>query len=127
MRLTGAFVLVLGIFVFAGSALADNGHGNGNGSGNDGAPGNSASAPGQVKKDPLPDSTATPTTTTTTVADPTAAPTDGVKPSNSTAHETHAPASSNETKKYGNGQNAGAIAIKHGAPPSTILHGPGNS
>ena len=28
LRLTGTFVLVLGIFVFAGSALADNGHGN---------------------------------------------------------------------------------------------------
>jgi hypothetical protein len=134
MRLTGAFVLVFGIFVFAGSALAGNGHGNGNGNGNDGASGNSASAPGQVKKDAPPASTVTTTTTpaaatttTTTVADQPAGPTEGVKPSSETAHNTHAPASSNKTKKYGNGQTAGAIAIQHGAPPSTVLHGPGNS
>jgi len=135
MRLTGTFVLVLGVFVFAGPALADNGHGNGNGNGDGagGSPGNSANAPGQVKKDPPAASapqttspTVTTTTTTTTSTTP-AAPTEGVKPSNSTAHDTHAPASSDVTKKYGNGQTAGAIAIHHGAPPSTLLHGPGNS
>jgi hypothetical protein len=133
MRLAGTFVLVLGIFVFAGSALAGNGHGNGNGNGSDAAPGNSASAPGQVKKDapPVPAVTTTTTTatttTTTTVADQTVAPVEGVKPSSGTAHDTHAPASSNQTKKYGNGQTAGTIAINHGAPPSTVVHGPGNS
>jgi hypothetical protein len=132
MRLSGTFVLVLGIFVFAGSALAGNGHGNGNGNGGEASPGNSASAPGQVKKDspsaPAVDpSTITTTTATTTTTTTGAAPTEGVKPANSTAHDTHAPASSNRTKKYGNGQTAGAIAIHHGASPSTVLHGPGNS
>ena len=71
MRLTGTFVLVLGVFVFAGPALADNGHGNGNGNGDGagGSPGNSANAPGQVKKDPPAASapqTTTPTVTTIT-------------------------------------------------------------
>jgi hypothetical protein len=131
MRLTGAFVLVLGIFMFAGSALAGNGHGNGNGNGGDGSPGNSAGAPGQVKQDsppaPAVDPTTATTTTTTTTTTTVAAPTEGVKPSNTTAHDTHAPASSDRTKKYGNGQTAGAIAIHHGASPSTVLHGPGNS
>lgn len=129
LRLTGTCVLVLGIFAFTGSALAGNGNGNGNG-GADAAPGNSGSAPGQVKKD-TPEPAAAPTvqvtTTTTTTADPSAGPTVGVKPANDTAHDTHAPASSDSTKQYGNGQTAGAIAIKHGASPSTSLHGPGNS
>src|SRR5919198_4350043 len=123
MRLTGTCVLVLGIFAFAGSALAGNGNGNRNGT--DAAPGNSANAPGQVKKDAPPAATTTAATTTTTAADP--APAEGVKPSNTTAHETHAPASSNETKQYGNGQTAGGIAMHNGAKPSTVLHGPGNS
>src|SRR5207247_8550295 len=65
--------------------------------------------------------------TTTTVAEPSAAPSEGVKPSNETAHETHAAASSKETKQYGNGQTAGAIAQKNGAGGNTVLHGPGNS
>ena len=136
LRLTGTCVLAIGIFAFTGSALAGNGHGNGNG--NDdaaattAAPGNSASAPGQVKKDTpapaaAPTTTVETTTTTTTSADPAAGPTVGVKPANDTQHDTHAAASSNSTKQYGNGQTAGAIAIKHGAPPSTPLHGPGNS
>ena len=137
LRLTGTCVLAIGIFAFTGSALAGNGHGNGNANGNNGndnaatAPGNSGSAPGQVKKDtPAPaaaPTTTVATTTTTTSADPPAGPTVGVKPANDTAHDTHAAASSNSTKQYGNGQTAGAIAIKHGAPPSTMLHGPGNS
>jgi hypothetical protein len=50
-----------------------------------------------------------------------------VKPSNDTAHETHAAASSDETKLYGNGKTAGQIAQRNGAAPSTVLHGPGNS
>jgi hypothetical protein len=134
MRLTGTCVLVLGVFAFAVPAYAGNGNGNGNGKGNAGAgeaaPGNSADAPGQEKKD---DATAVPaaTTTTTTAAATTtttsAAPTEGVKPSNETAHETHAQAQSNDTKLYGNGQNAGEIAIGHGASGNTVLHGPGNS
>src|SRR3954453_16998548 len=50
----------------------------------------------------------------------------GVKPSNSTKHDTYAKASSDKTKQYGNGKTAGQIATKsgHGNEP---LHGPGNS
>src|SRR6266550_1048883 len=44
-----------------------------------------------------------------------------------TAHDTHAAASSDQTKLYGNGKTAGQIAIRNGAAPSTALHGPGNS
>jgi hypothetical protein len=126
MRLTGTCVLVLSVFAFAGSAYAGNGNGNGNGGGKPdssaAAPGNSANAPGQEKKDAPPAADQTTTTATTT-----AGPSEGVKPSNETAHETHAAASSNKTKQYGNDQTAGAIAIKHGAAASTVLHGPGNS
>jgi hypothetical protein len=125
MRLTGTCVLVLGVFAFAVPAYAGNGNGNGNGKDNagatDSAPGNSASAPGQVKKDaPAP-------AATTTVADQSAPAGQGVKPSNETAHDTHAEAQSNQTKQYGNGQTAGQIAIKNGASGKTVLHGPGNS
>lgn len=134
MRLTGTCVLVVTVFAFACPAYAGNGNGNGNGKGNGGtsesAPGNSANAPGHEKKDdaaPPAAATTTPTAATTTVATTAATPTEGVKPSNETAHETHAQAQSNETKLYGNGHNAGAIAMESGASGSTVLHGPGNS
>lgn len=135
MRLKGTCVLVLGVFAFAVPAYAGNGNGNasGNGKGNagatDAAPGNSASAPGQVKQDAPPpaETTTSASTTTTTVAEQTTPASEGVKPSNTTAHETHAQAQSKETKLYGNGQTAGKIAIKNGASGSTVLHGPGNS
>jgi hypothetical protein len=134
MRLTGTMVLVLGVLVFAGGAYAGNGNGNGNG--NDGAaPGNSANAPGQMKKDeaaaPVATTTTTAVTTTTATTTPaqttTAANATGVKPSNDTAHDTHAEAQSDKTKEYGNGQTAGQIAEKNGAAGNTVLHGPGNS
>jgi hypothetical protein len=53
MRLTGTCVLVLTVFACAVPAYAGNGNGNGNGNvgAGDAAPGNSASAPGQVKKE----------------------------------------------------------------------------
>jgi hypothetical protein len=147
LRLVSTLVLALTAAVFAGSALAGNGHGNGNanGEGNakgnatdappaaavaaDASPGKSDSAPGQVKKDEADASTPAP-------AADAAAPavtvgsggnSDGVKPSNTTEHETHAAASSDKTKKYGNGKTAGQIAVANGAAPSAILHGPGNS
>jgi hypothetical protein len=129
-RLLGTCVLILGVLAFAGSASAGNGNGNANGNGNggnpvssDAAPGNSGNAPGQEKKDAPPAAEQV----TTTVAAPPAAASEGVKPSNDTAKDTHAAASSNQTKQYGNGQTAGEIAIKNGAPASTVLHGPGNS
>jgi hypothetical protein len=130
MRLTGTVVLVLGVLVFAGVAYAGNGNGNGNGKGNDGAaPGNSANAPGQVKKDEpaAPPATTTAAATTTTATTTTTANATGVKPSNDTAHDTHAEAQSDKTKQYGNGQTAGEIAEKNGAKGNAVLHGPGNS
>jgi hypothetical protein len=136
MRRTGTFVLVLiSVLVFAGVAYAGNGNGNGNGN-EGGSPGNSADAPGQVKKDaeaPAPETTTSVTTvamapTTTAAAAPSApANSAGVKPSNETAHDTHAEAQSDKTKQYGNGQTAGQIAEKNGAAGNAVLHGPGNS
>jgi len=133
LRLTGTLVLVLAIAALgSASAYAGNGQGNGNGkddsvaapAGAAGAEGhgNSANAQGQLKKD---DAAAT-TVSAAAQIDP-AADQPGVKPSNETAHDTHAAASSDETKQYGNGKTAGQIAMQNGAAPSTILHGPGNS
>lgn len=139
-----AVLLVVALSAIASPAWAGNGHGNGNGNGNgsgNGAadaaapqsqpaasPGNSGDAPGQEKKDSQdeqPDhgngaSTPAPSA-------PSAGPTQGVKPANSTAHNTNAAAGSNRTKKYGNGKTAGQIAIQHRYPSSGNLHGPGNS
>src|SRR3954464_170555 len=136
MRRTGTCVLVLSVLAFAGTASAGNGNGNGNG--NEGtAPGNSASAPGQLKKDAPPAAAPATTTTTTPAAAAStavgaAAPSapanaSGVKPSNVTSHDTHAEAQSGKTKQYGNGQTAGQIAEKNGAQGTAVLHGPGNS
>ena len=131
MRLTSTCVLVLSVLVFAGTASAGNGNGNGSGYAG-GAPGNSGSAPGQLKKDDAaaPAASTTTTTTTTEAAAPvttTATNTTGVKPTNETAHETHAEAQSDKTKQYGNGHTAGQIAERNGASAPTVLHGPGNS
>jgi hypothetical protein len=140
LRLVSTCVLALGIAALASaSAFAGNGQGNGKGNGKDdlaAAPaavadtsqghGNSANAPGQLKKDEDP----APTVAAPAQADPTqqvSAAQSGVKPSNDTAHDTHAAASSDETKLYGNGKTAGQIAQRNGAAPSTVLHGPGNS
>src|SRR4051812_37651443 len=136
MRRTGTGVLVL-IVVLAFAGVADAGNGNGDGNGNQGgAPGNSAEAPGQVKKDaPAVAPAATTTVSTVSAAATTTAPaapsaavnSSGVKPSNETAHNTHAEAQSDKTKQYGNGQTAGQIAEKNGAAGNAVLHGPGNS
>jgi hypothetical protein len=142
LRLVSTCVLVLGIAALASaSAFAGNGNGQGNGKGNgkdDSAVvpaavtdtsqghGNSANAPGQLKKDEAP----APTVAAPAVADATqqvSSAQSGVKPSNDTAHDTHAAASSDETKLYGNGKTAGQIAQRNGAAPSAVLHGPGNS
>jgi len=104
-RIAAATVTVLAtiaLAVFTGVALAGNGNGNGNG----GTP------PGQAKQDQPP---------------PPPPPAPGVKPSNTTEHDTNAPTGSNQTKLYGNGKTAGQIAEQHGASASTNLHGPGNS
>jgi hypothetical protein len=128
LRLGGTLVLALGIAAL-GSASAYAGNGQGNGKDDTAAApaaaqdhGNSANAQGQLKKDDA----AAPTASAAAPIDPAAAQ-PGVKPSNDTAHDTHAAASSDETKQYGNGKTAGQIAVQNGAAPSTILHGPGNS
>jgi hypothetical protein len=144
MRLAGTLVLVAGIAALASaSAYAGNGNGSGNGNGNGNAKnepaaasaaaetqgsghGNSANAPGQVKKDEEVQA-ATPAVSGSPVAQDVGPAQTGVKPSNDTAHDTHAAASSDQTKLYGNGKTAGQIAIENGAAPSTVLHGPGNS
>ncbi len=142
LRLVSTCVLVLGIAALASaSAFAGNGNGQGNGKGNgkddsgvvpaavadtSQGHGNSANAPGQLKKDEAP----APTVAAPAVADATqqvSSAQSGVKPSNDTAHDTHAAASSDETKLYGNGKTAGQIAQRNGAAPNTVLHGPGNS
>ena len=129
LRLGGTLVLALGIAAM-GSASAYAGNGQDNGKDDSvAAPaavgaqdhGNSANAQGQLKKDDA----AAPTASAAQI-DPAAAQ-PGVNPSNDTAHDTHAAASSDETKLYGNGKTAGQIAVQNGAAPSTILHGPGNS
>jgi hypothetical protein len=153
MRRSGtlcAVLLVVVLGVIAAPAWAGNGHGNGNANGNGNGngkpddpaaaqtapsdpaatPGNSGNAPGQDKKDaqdPKPEHGNTSSGSTSTAAQPTAGPTEGVKPSNSTAHNTNAQAGSNSTKKYGNGKTAGQIAIQSGYPSSGNLYGPGNS
>ena len=138
LRLVSTCVLVLGIAALA-SASAFAGNGNGKGNGKDDSAvvpaavadtsqghGNSANAPGQLKKDEAP----APTVAAPAQGDATqqvSSAQSGVKPSNDTAHDTHAAASSDETKLYGNGKTAGQIAQRNGAAPSTVLHGPGNS
>lgn len=151
MRLAGAFLLVAGIAALASaSAYAGNGNGKGNGNENGrgngnangqaaAAPaaageqqesrgqGNSAGAPGQLKKDEAPQPPPPAAVSESSAAQDAGAAQAGVKPSNETAHDTYAAASSDKTKQYGNGKTAGQIAMQNGAAPSTVLHGPGNS
>jgi hypothetical protein len=118
----------------AASAYAGNGNGKDNGNGND-APavaaqadeghGNSAGAPGQVKKEEAAAEAQAQAQASVPAQQAPSGPAQGIKPSNDTAHDTHAAASSDKTKLYGNGATAGQIAIQNGAAPS--LHGPGNS
>jgi hypothetical protein len=161
-RLTSSLVLVLGLAAFTGSALA----GNGNGNGNDKAaapaapaasesvsqassPGNSASAPGQVKKDQATtgangggsaDQNAgaqagmKPTSATAKGNKPTWCSTGGGTGSSATctasgagAATAQAAAKADASKRYGNGRTAAQIANSRGAPAGTTVYGPGNS
>jgi hypothetical protein len=125
MRLAGTLVLVLCVGVFAGTAYAGNENGNGNGNGGNASPGNSANAPGQVKKEEP--AAAPPGAAPATAPAPVTPAAEGVKPSNDTAKDTYEEAASDKTKLYGNGRNAGEIAVESGAGQRTVLHGPGNS
>jgi hypothetical protein len=108
-RLAAPFfaVLVLALAAFTGAALAGDGHGNGGSSNGNGNTDKQSST-----------SAGNPATGGSNAQ--------GVKPSNTTKHDTHATASSDQTKKYGNGQTAGQIATNSGHGDAT-LHGPGNS
>ena len=136
LRLMGTLVLVLGIAGLASaSAYAANGNGNGKdepaaaipaaAASQSSSHGNSAGAPGQLKKDDV--TAAVPAVSASTVAPAAGGAQTGIKPANDTAHDTHAAASSDQTKLYGNGKTAGQIAMGNGAAGSTVLHGPGNS
>lgn len=125
LRHVGTLVLALSLVVCA-PAYAGNGNGKDNG--------NSATAPGQVKKEEAAaqaesasqGQSAAPAAVQQpgAAADPAQA---GVKPSNDTAKDTNEAASSDKTKQYGNGKTAGQIAMQNGSAPTTNLHGPGNS
>lgn len=132
LRQVGTLVLAGALAIGApASALA------GNGNGKDDGNGNSANAPGQVKKEEAAargqaqaaqaQAPAQVQASATGSQPAAAAPQSGVKPSNDSAHDTYAAASSDKTKAYGNGKTAGQIALQNGAAPTTTLHGPGNS
>ena len=134
-RLASTCVLALGVAAYAGSASAENGNGKGKPDAGGGpatevvqaaAPGNSANAAGQIMKEAAAAPAVAPVAAAGTVEGNTDAQA-GTKPASDTQKETHEAASSDKTKLYGNGQTAGQIAVQNGAPPSTILHGPGNS
>jgi hypothetical protein len=136
LRLVGTLVLASCLAICtAASAYAGNGNGQDNGNGNNETPAvaaqadeghsNSANAPGQVKKEEA--AAEAQVQASAPAQEAASGPAQGVKPSNDTAHDTHAAASSDKTKLYGNGATAGQIAIQNGAAPSTSLHGPGNS
>jgi hypothetical protein len=125
-----------------GGGQSDNAPAAGHTPGSSDAPGNSANAPGQEKKAEQAVQAAGSSTPDTTAHGQTKKPDSpatahaqtkktngsaGVKPSSSTSHNVSAPAGSNATKLYGNGQTAGQIAIANGASADTPLYGPGNS
>jgi hypothetical protein len=118
-------VLVLALAAFTGSALAGDHHGSGSGDSGKAAKHDQA-APAQPSS---PDKPAKQDKQSSTSASNPATGGDnsqGVKPSNTTKHDTYAKASSDQTKKYGNGKTAGQIATQAGYGDAT-LHGPGNS
>jgi hypothetical protein len=122
--LTSSFLLVVGIAAFTGSALAGNGNGNAPAPAASaqasGGPGNSENAPGQNKT-----SATTQGNGGSGSASQNTATSAGVKPTNATSKDTHALATSNKTKRYGNGTTAGQVAVQAGY--TGMLHGPGNS
>ena len=136
--LASAILLVLGVPAFTGSALAGNGNGNGNANGQSASPGNSANAPGQLKKT----STVSTQSSGGGSASQNSPSTKGVKPTTATAHDTHCTLTSggctstganattngagDASKRYGSGTTAAQVARQNGAT-SGSLHGPGNS
>jgi len=129
--------LVLALAAFAGTSLAGNGNGNGTSNGNNGK---SDQTPAATKTAPAPAPAPAPKAhpakahgssskqSSTSPSNPATGGSNanGVKPSNATKHDTYEKASSDQTKKYGNGKTAGQIATQAGYGDAT-LHGPGNS
>jgi hypothetical protein len=100
----------LSLCALAGIALAGNPHG---------------TPPGQANGQSAQSSQSSQSSSSTCTASPSQGA--GVKPNNTTMHNTCATADSHQTKMYGNGKTAGGIAMSRGAPGSTKLYGPGNS
>jgi hypothetical protein len=172
--LTSMILLALGIAAFTGSAFAGNGNGNGNANGQNkdtaaaatapatqqpisqaaagnsaDAHGNSANAPGQVKKDSASTQASgggsadqnagaqagvKPTSATAKGNKPTMCSTGGGTGSSATCTSSGATAATAQTaakadssKRYGNGKTAAQIANSRGAPGGTHVYGPGNS
>jgi hypothetical protein len=124
-----ALLAVLALAVFTGTAAAGGGHGNGGGDKSGGYSGQqqsqSTSAPSDHQGTPS-DHQSKQSDTSASQPATGGDNSHGVKPSDSTKHDTWAKASSDQTKQYGNGQTAGQIATKAGYGDAT-LHGPGNS
>jgi hypothetical protein len=122
VTLGAAFVLAL--VLFTGTALAgkggvpNGGVGNGNGNGNEAHTATPAAQPAAQPVQPAPTRKASPGRAKHTSSA-------GVKAPSAT-HNTSAPASSNQTKLYGNGKTAGQIATAAGYGSAT-LYGPGAS
>jgi hypothetical protein len=128
-------ILVLALAAFAGTSLAGNGHGN-HGGGDHGQWGSgqqqSQSQPSHSQSRSTHDSWSNHGSSSKQSDTSQSSPatggdnSQGVKPSNSTRHDTYAKGSSNQTKQYGNGKTAGQIAT-HAGYGNATLHGPGNS
>jgi len=114
--------VVLALAAFAGTSLAGNGHGNGGGRDQQGSSVQPTQPTQQSSHGNAGKQSDTSPSNPATGGDNS----HGVKPSNTTKHDTYATASSDQTKQYGNGKTAGQIATQAGQPNAT-LHGPGNS
>ncbi|HEY6052417.1 MAG TPA: hypothetical protein VIU86_00725, partial [Gaiellaceae bacterium] len=112
-------VLTLALALFTGTALAGGDHGHGSG-----GPDGTASSQPQQPQPAQQDSHASKSDSTVQTGGDNS---HGVKPDNTTKHDTYATAGSGHTKLYGNGKTAGQIAEQNGAKADTVLHGPGNS
>ena len=148
----GAFLLVLGLAAFTGSALAGNGQASGNVKTDAAAtaPGNSANAPGQQKKGAV-GARASTQARGGGSADQNVGIAAGVKPTNASAKgstcttgggtgssatckatgvaaaNAQSAGKADASKRYGSGTTAAQIASSRGAPAGTTIYGPGNS
>ena len=137
---TSAILLVLGLAAFSGSALA----------GNATAPGNSANAPGQAKKDAVGAQASTQSRGRGS-ADQNVGIAAGVKPTNASAKgstcstgggtgssatckatgvaaaNAQSAGKADASKRYGSGTTAAQVANSRGAPAGSTIYGPGNS